>query len=260
MRDFWHQMRGTPAMANHPVLERADFDTRCVPLSIHGDGVPVSGVGKAWSQSVDAFSWRSMLSRGSTLLTNYLMFIIYKFLKVTTEGRGTYEKFFSVLAWSLRALWDGRWPTTDASGAPFPAGSSDARRAGTPLAGGYFFTVFCIRADLEFLSSALGLEHTSGRQPCTCCRANSTTVPWTDHRPTAGWRQTIWTNPPWFQARPNRMPLFRVPGVGIQQVHPDLMHTKLHCSWPCCFIILLLSAALQVLLLLLMLVLLLVLF
>ena len=32
----------------HPVRERTNFRTHCIPLSIHGDGTPVVGVGKAW--------------------------------------------------------------------------------------------------------------------------------------------------------------------------------------------------------------------
>ena len=226
VREFWHAMAGTPAMQDHPVTERADFQNLCVPLSFHGDGVPISGIGKAWGHSVDVFSWRSMLSSGSTLMTNYIIFLIFKFLKVTSAGRDTYQKFWIVLSWSLRCLWEGRWPTADASGVMYPAGSTDAIRAGSLLAGGYFATLFCIRADLEFIASALGLNNPSGREPCGCCRANSTGIPWTDHRAGSPWRGTIWRNPEWFAAHANRMPLFRVPGVGIQQFHPDLMHCK----------------------------------
>ena len=146
--------------------------------------------------------------------------------EVTSEGRGTYEKFWAALAWSLRALWEGQWPAADASGVPYLVGSVAARKAGTPSAGGYFCTLWVIRADLDFLSSALGLSSATARQPCACCKANSSTIPWTDHRPASLWRGNIHQNGAWILEHPDRMPLFRLPGVGIEQVHPDLMHCK----------------------------------
>ena len=219
-------MRDSPDMVAHPVVQRQDYQTLAVPISLHGDGVPITGQGKAWGQSVDAFSWRSILSTGTTLMTNFLIFFIWKFLKCTGGEKDTYEKFWVVLCWSLRALWLGQWPATDWSGEPYPPGSREARRAGQPLAGGYFCTLWCIRADLDFLSSTLGLSSASSRQPCACCRANSTDLPWTDHRPESAWRATIWRNPQWRVEHPGRMQLFHLPGVGIRQVHPDLMHVK----------------------------------
>ena len=40
---FWHDMQDHPGYATHP-----DHITKCIPIDLHGDGVPVVGVGKSW--------------------------------------------------------------------------------------------------------------------------------------------------------------------------------------------------------------------
>ena len=50
---------------------------------------------------------------------------------------------------------------------------------------------------------------------------------WTEFRPDcAQWMDEAWSNEEWLEAHPNRHPLFKLPGVGIQTVQPDLLHTK----------------------------------
>ena len=75
-KKFWSDMRGTPRFARHPARTRADRD-RIIPVSFHGDGVTVSGVGRSWSKSADAFSWTSLLSAGSTKLFSFLIYISF---------------------------------------------------------------------------------------------------------------------------------------------------------------------------------------
>jgi len=123
VRDFWNRMRGNPQLEGHPVRHRADHQTKCVPLGIHADGVPVVGVGKAWSQSLDVFSWSSLLGSGSTLESNFLIFCIFQCLLVKKVAANTMSTFYKFLHWSLTCLWHGRWPDQDANGRPYPAGS-----------------------------------------------------------------------------------------------------------------------------------------
>jgi len=54
-------------------LDKKDFSV-AVPVSLHGDGVPITGAGKAWVKMCTAFSWASMMASGSTV----------KLLQVTT--------------------------------------------------------------------------------------------------------------------------------------------------------------------------------
>ena len=45
------------------VPARPDMREKCIPLAIHGDGTPVTGVGKAWSKQYDVWSWCSLLGQ-----------------------------------------------------------------------------------------------------------------------------------------------------------------------------------------------------
>ena len=48
--------------------EREDHTWRCIPLKIHGDGTPVTGLGKQWGRLVDIFSSCSLLVDAPTIL------------------------------------------------------------------------------------------------------------------------------------------------------------------------------------------------
>ena len=53
-------MEGHPQLKNHPVLERETWKKRAIPLCIHGDGVPLTGLGKSWSKFMDVFTVSSI--------------------------------------------------------------------------------------------------------------------------------------------------------------------------------------------------------
>ena len=65
---FWKDMASHPHFREHPIHDRHDFQKHGVPISLHGDGVPVAGVGKSWSKSCDVYSWSSLLARGMNTL------------------------------------------------------------------------------------------------------------------------------------------------------------------------------------------------
>ena len=219
--EFWAGMGNHPGYLDHPVRSRANHTEMCVPLSIHSDGVPVSGLGKTWSRSVDVWSWSSILGVGNTIATNFLIYILYWKLIVKVQGMDLYHEFIQRLTWSLYWLWLGRWPTRNWKNEPM-----DYDLAGEPLAGGYFGTLWVIRGDLEQMNKAFGLAHHSSSSPCSLCQANTTSTPWTDPNvEEAAWKGTIWTNTSWKLANQQRHPLFQLPGVGILSYVPDIMHT-----------------------------------
>ena len=41
--------------------QREGFEDSCIPLRLHGDGTPVTGVGKQWGKMLDAYSLASLL-------------------------------------------------------------------------------------------------------------------------------------------------------------------------------------------------------
>ncbi len=48
LEHFWNEMESNPQFINHPVKKIPNYKRRAIPVSIHGDGVPVVCVGKAW--------------------------------------------------------------------------------------------------------------------------------------------------------------------------------------------------------------------
>ena len=53
VKKFWDSMRQHPAIDNHPMKDKDNWETTTVPITLHGDGMPVSGVGKTWSKAVE---------------------------------------------------------------------------------------------------------------------------------------------------------------------------------------------------------------
>lgn len=130
LREFWNSMDGHPAMFNHPLKDYDDFEDWCLPISMHGDEVPVFGVGKIWSRSVLSFSWCSMVQNAlGGACSEILLYIFGLFEKFTidsdTNAPGTMECFFKILAWSFRAMWEGQWPSHDWRGVAYKPGTKE---------------------------------------------------------------------------------------------------------------------------------------
>ena len=94
LHEFWDEMQSHPQMLGHPVQERTDYKNKCIPISLHGDGVPVAGVGKAWHKSMDAWSWCSLLGTGSTLDFNLYIYALYDQCRSKLFGHNTEKVFF----------------------------------------------------------------------------------------------------------------------------------------------------------------------
>ena len=63
------ETRKTPSFCERPsvVCEPHEWTKYCIPFGLHGDEVPVVGLGKAWSKILNAFSWCSLLGTGNTM-------------------------------------------------------------------------------------------------------------------------------------------------------------------------------------------------
>ena len=224
---FWSAMEGHPALnGESPVAARADFRQKCIPLTMHGDGVACTGLAKSWSKSADALSWRSLLSKGSVKVTQFLIFVLSWSLMVVAGVNASWPTFLQKLAWSFQCLFTGKWPRRDYKGNEYAANSPEGRRAGQDLAGGYWACLWNLQGDLDFMHKAWGLAHASAGGRCNCCSANTSTHPWTDCSAGASWRATVWeTSAGWAAAFPNRSVFFReVPGLSILNYTPDFMH------------------------------------
>ena len=225
---FWNAMMGHPIVKSRPALRgRADLH-KVVPIGIHGDGVSYQNVNRAGGKSLEVLSWASLLTRGPTRVSSFLMFLIVKSVVKDWGPCQTWAKVWQVLCWSLQALSTGLWPMTDWEHKEFEVTSEDYAKRGTPLANGYCAFVFVLRADLDFLSNHFQLNSPSSNTPCALCRADRSmdSVPWTDCRTMAAWRMTCWSAAEWAREHPNAHPFFRMEGSGLDLLFPDMMHTK----------------------------------
>ena len=224
--EFWAAMADHPAYRAHPVARRPDHIEKAIPIAVHGDGVPVAGIGKSWSKSMDTYSWCSLLCTGPTSAFLFVIYAMYTKLAVNLPNRNFVEQFFNLLRWSLYWLYLGVWPLRDVRGQPYPEGSELAAKAGKPLAQGYYACLWVLRADLEHMAKAYQFPYWNQANPCGLCQADRAGRPWTDTRPSAAWRDTTWaSNAAWRAATPSRHVLFDLPGCGIYLYMPDVMHT-----------------------------------
>ena len=123
VRNYWHCVRNSPQLDNDHIKARGDFTSHCVPIMVHGDGVPVTGIGKSWGKMCDVWSWSSALGTGSTLDITFYIYSVFQRLLCKSFGHDTYRHFSKKLAWSLLALWHGIWPTHDEYGMPYQEAS-----------------------------------------------------------------------------------------------------------------------------------------
>ena len=109
LEEFWKTNRFHPAMAMHPALGDS---AKQIPIAVHGDGVPIVGKGKIWCKSSWVYSWSSLLSEAPTKDKQFYIGMVWD----TLQGPETMDSFFKVMAWSLKFLQQGIWPTEDHQG------------------------------------------------------------------------------------------------------------------------------------------------
>ena len=158
------------------------------------------------------------------------------FAKLIVEGgnMNAFRTFERKLTWSLYWLFLGRHPPRDEFGVEYDRESPEGKRAHQEywLAEGYFGVLWVLQGDLEHMYKAWGFANSGAigehSNPCACCRCdgNDAGTPWTDARlDVAKWVDTIFTNATWRAAFPDRSHIFQhLPGLGIEQYMPDLMH------------------------------------
>jgi hypothetical protein len=118
-REFWKAVKDHPQMKSHPIASRAGYQKLAIPLGLHGDGVPIVGLGKGWVKMALVFSWSSLLGAGNTLCSQFYIWSVFEKLCVVEEGKRTLDVFFQILVWSLKWLWLGVWPDEDYQGKKF---------------------------------------------------------------------------------------------------------------------------------------------
>ena len=105
---FWNAVRDSTEFKAHPVSGQDDLHL-CIPLALHGDGVPCTGVSRSWSQGVDCWSVTSLLARGPTIRYWCVLSMLWQ----EACDAGTLKAFWLTLAWSFYWLQKGEWPRVD---------------------------------------------------------------------------------------------------------------------------------------------------
>ena len=116
LREFWDFMEDHPAMLGHEVKTRHNYKSHAVPVGMHGDEVPIVGLGKGWTKLMATFSWISLVGLGSTKDTMFYIWSVFTALCKSGDCDGTLHAFFRIMAWSFKAMWLGKWPMEDWNG------------------------------------------------------------------------------------------------------------------------------------------------
>ena len=222
---FWRSQQENPQFRGHPLF-RDGLPKKAIPLTMHGDGIPTTAVGKAWGKSTDVVSWTSLLAvRGlKTMESNFLVWLMYSSFYVKTYWLSTTRVIWTVVAWSFRCLQEGTWPLVDHRGDPFPAKTLAAEMAGRPLADGWRAILVCLKGDLEWFQEKLNMLRVNSTNPCCFCPCDTLddSMPWSDFRQEALWRAREFDI-----SRPIPHVMFQnVPGLNLFAVKVDYMHTK----------------------------------
>ena len=157
MAQFWKMTKGHPGLIRHPLWKRSQAQTKCVPLGLHVDEVPVTGRGKIWCKMAVVFSWFGLLcarTGGHTMESMFLIWMAYE--RLFAQGdEGTLSAFMDILQWSFLSIWYGKWPEEDWKGQQ-------------QLAYMYTYT-YCMRIKVIFVFYALVLVYAHVvREACTC--------------------------------------------------------------------------------------------
>ena len=111
---FWQELalRRDPRLQHHPMFGTANWHTRAIPISLHGDAVPVIRCTRAGSESFDTYSWMSILGEGTTLYLKQYLFGLFNAMKTADTMTPAWEE----ICWSLEALEEGVWPRGPSEG------------------------------------------------------------------------------------------------------------------------------------------------
>ena len=227
LEEFWNAQETHPNMEGNPIKMVPNYKSRCLPLGLHGDEVPITGKGKIWAKSMLTFQWTSLL--GSGWSASRMMWIWGGFDKLfDNSATGTLSVFWKVLAWSFFWLQQGKWPTHDWQGQQYAPDSPQGEKAGSDLAGGFCASIWALMGDLDYFAKTLQLPRSTSHNPCCLCKCTlNGASTWKDNGQGAQWLGLFWKPLQWmaWEGR-SKIDLFSIPGVSAVTVALDYMHSK----------------------------------
>lgn len=95
LTSFWAtaEARGDPQLHSHPMKLKPDWQSRAVPLLVHGDAGTYSN-----RDSLEVTSWGALLCKADTWRSRYIASVFVSSAEVKGEG-GTIDKVWDTLWW-----------------------------------------------------------------------------------------------------------------------------------------------------------------
>ena len=61
-------------MTEMKISQKPGYRHRCILISMHGDAVPITGVGKVWCELLTVVSWSAMTGFGNTKAGQFFVY------------------------------------------------------------------------------------------------------------------------------------------------------------------------------------------
>ena len=190
---FWKTVvaRKDPRILNHPMCTRPDWHKRAIPIFLHGDEVPCTGVGKTHGKSYDVHSWQSAFARGASRKVKVYVAGVFDHAKTVSSPlapHNTLDEMWEAIMVSYLAAYEGKHPTERESHGvqlDFSCGGSD-------LADGFFLVIWGLKGDLDYWAKGYYLRHYASHEFCEFCPASqapecSESMRSTNFKANAGW-------------------------------------------------------------------------
>ena len=155
MEECWSNIADDDPRLIQLANDHPDYKKKCVPIIIHGDGVPCTN-----NHSLDAISFESILAKrgmGTACSTlDYMFFITGVFTQtidsLNANGLGkTKTQMWKLIVHSIRACYFGFRPDKDPLDNEFPSSRSlNFKERGHELMGGYVLVPWILKGDMDF--------------------------------------------------------------------------------------------------------------
>ena len=126
---FWNSQHGNPQFECEYYRSLATLHTHGIPLTLHGDGVVVTGRSKSWSKCLDVWSWASVLGEGSSCDLMFYIYSLFTSMNPVALGNSSYRRVHARLQYSFTWLQKGRWPTHDCEGVAYEEATGNTRNS-----------------------------------------------------------------------------------------------------------------------------------
>jgi hypothetical protein len=182
-----------------------------------------TGTGAALQDNIYVLSFNSLVAAYGPTLDTRLIFTIIRKSDMVCD---TMDQLLQALSWSFNTALTGKSPERDWKNNKMQGG-------GVPLRDDIRFACCQCRGDWEFFSHVFHLPRwNEATQMCPFCRASSKIrhLAFTNTRPDAPWRRTIWSHATRMEYLRNAgliLPVLFVAMIGftLECLHIDVLHT-----------------------------------